>query len=51
MISYYDLVQTISNNVQIDAIYNNIKKAFNTLNIDILVNELDIIGVNNSIIS
>jgi hypothetical protein len=51
MIYYYDLVQSVSNGVQIDAIYTDIKKAFDTINIDILINKLGIIGVSDPILS
>jgi hypothetical protein len=51
MTSYSDLLHLVIKGVQVDAIYTDIKKAFDTVNIDILINKLNFIGVRDPILS
>lgn len=51
MIFYSDLAQSISNGVQVDVVYTDIKKAFDTIHFNILINKLEIIGFRDPILS
>jgi sarcosine oxidase/L-pipecolate oxidase len=50
MTFYTDLLHSVSNGVQVDAVYTDIKKAFDTININILIDKLIIIGVRDPIL-
>jgi len=51
MVYYSDLVQSISKGIPIDAVHIDIRKLFDTVNIDILVNKLNTSGVHDTILS
>lgn len=51
MVYYSDLVHSISNGIQVDAVYIDFKKAFDTVNINILINKFKIMGAHDLILS